>query len=336
MKNSSILGLSFLALFTMYSVSCKKNSSPGGGTNGNNGKDTLNSPKVSVDRFSDAAGTLYKRSDPTHSFPFPGGTFPAPNAAINFDQVPFLVHGFDANGDSVIYYNFDTHANGAATDILYHFYYQGDTTNVISQQLAIVNSLPGESTYNDFWQLVKVVVPKNYVPNSVTSEDEIFKANYQLIPTTCILNCPIVPFGSTASLRLNGGVSGTLKGWIRDSLFAYFTFQEAPTKGVIRGSGTSNPGAIAPVDSIYVFFADNQKGPGSGFDTVAGSKNQEHNVVGLIPGQIGYSALWSVNVVDNSVFDKFGTIHSINSINPNILAHNVALVNCPVVEIKNK
>src|SRR5690349_21387737 len=61
--------------------------------------DVTYSEKVSVDRFSATAGHLMVR-DATNGLP-------AANAAINFDQGPFITKGKGPTGQNVEYYNFD-------------------------------------------------------------------------------------------------------------------------------------------------------------------------------------------------------------------------------------
>ena len=69
-------------------------------------------------------------------------------------------------------------------------------------------------------------------------------------------------------------------------------------------------------------------GPGSGFKTEAGS-NQTHNVVWTVPGDPGYSPLWQASVYDNKAF---AIVHDLASPGrANILAQDIALVNCPTV-----
>jgi hypothetical protein len=59
------------------------------------------------------------------------------------------------------------------------------------------------------------------VANSVTSADEIFAAGFLIEPTTMLVNCPVVPAGSTAKLRLNEPADA-VRGWYRDKVVSYF------------------------------------------------------------------------------------------------------------------
>jgi len=83
---------------------------------------------------------------------------------------------------------------------------------------------------------------------------------------------------------------------------------------------------------IYVSFNTNPGqeggGPASGFMTEEGN-DQTHNVVATLPGDAGYSPLWSVNVYDNA---DFGDVTDLDSAtDAEILESGAATVNCPVV-----
>ena len=62
-------------------------------------------PRIAVDRFSAAAGTLMVR-DGTNGLP-------AANAPINFDQSPFITKGYGPAGQITEYYNFDVQPTAA-------------------------------------------------------------------------------------------------------------------------------------------------------------------------------------------------------------------------------
>ncbi len=321
-KSAKLLTFVMLSLLTLSSCERLIGLFPEGGH-----RDPDKSHKVHIDRFSDSAGILFKRSDLKNSFPNPDG-YPKPNEPINFDKAPFITHGFSTSGEHVTYYNFDAHAMGVHTDVIYHFYHENDLKNQVVGQLAVVNSIPGDKSYNDFWQVVNVIVPNHYVANTIASEDGIFKSKFKLVPTDDIVNCPIVPEGSTASLRIGGGSTGLTKGWYKNQICFYFTFLEAPLKGTITASG-----ADVSFDDIYVFFAINPDmpggGPGSGFK-VESNTMQAHNLVASVPGDAAYSPLWSVTVLDNKFFNSVKTEKDAMA---HILAGNVALVNCPEVAI---
>ena len=142
-----------------------------------------------------------------------------------------------------------------------------------------------------------------------------------------IVNCPIVPNGSTAMHRLSGNDTGLHEGWYRNKIVTYFNFVEAPLM--------TTPDGMVPVSPIYVTFNVNpgmaNGGPASGFKMAAMSM-QTHNVVATLPGDKGYSPLWSVSPYDNMYFDKVMKLDSI--MDSMVLAQGVANVNCPIFSVQ--
>ena len=199
----------------------------------------------------------------------------------------------------------------------------------VEGQLNVVDVIPGDEGYNDFWHVHKVTVPKSYVANTLTSVDAIMKSGYPITRTTLLVNCPIVPKGSTAKLRFGGGSTGLVMGWYRDQVVSYFEFGEAAFSIKLPAEGHPE----VPVSPIYVAFNINPDkeggGPASGFVTETGS-DQTHNVIATLPGDKAYSPLWTVNVYDNADFESVSDLASATA--ANILATGVATVNCPVVE----
>ncbi|MBK9419058.1 MAG: hypothetical protein IPN62_17700 [Flavobacteriales bacterium] len=145
-------------------------------------------PRIAVDRFSAAAGTLMVR-DGTNGLP-------AANAPINFDQSPFITKGYGPAGQITEYYNFDVQPTAAIP--IWVFFTPGATTPVPGQ-LNSIDKIPGDAGYNDFWQVYKVNVPADYVANSVTSAAEVAALGYTVEPQPVLVNCPVVPDGSTAT-----------------------------------------------------------------------------------------------------------------------------------------
>lgn len=275
------------------------------------GKDINAAEKVSVDRFSAAAATLMVRTA--------SNGLPAANSPVNFDNQPFITTGLDRAGAIVRYYNFDVQST--SPDEIYVLFKNG-ATGPLAGQNNIINSIPGDAEYNDFWIVNKVTVPDNYVPNSLTSEAEILATGYNIERTNNIVNCPVVPFGSTASRSFTSGTASSLTlGWYKGKAVAYFNFGEAALTATATGK--------VPVSPIYVMFNDNTAGPASGFKTEAANPQQTHNVLATIPGDGGYSPLWDVRVIDNMHFSMVMNLPSATSV-PSAMAG--ATVNCPVVK----
>ena len=149
---------------------------------------------VSIDRFSADAGHLFIRNDTNG--------LPGPNAPINFDMEPFFSKGLGPNGELIGYYNFDVMSTEPAP--IYVLFREGEMTPVEGQH-NIIDVIPGDTAYNDFWEVHKVTVPEDYVANAVTSYQQIMDSAYSIEETTILVNCPVVPYGSTAKLRYGGG-----------------------------------------------------------------------------------------------------------------------------------
>lgn len=289
------------------------------GCNEENGEEIVpknpdTAPKAIVDRFSDSAAVLMKRSD--------NSELPASNVAIHFDKPPFITQSFGPDGNIVKYYNFDVQPLAPAP--LYVLYKEGSDTPV-EEQLNIINVIPGDIGYNDFWRVYKVTVPTNYVANTIASYFDIIKENYVIKVTDILVNCPVVPFGSTAEL----GNDGLHAGWYKDEVIYYFSFEE-------KDLNTTNAGLV-PVSPIYVTFNINpdennpNSGPPSGFVTETNTM-QTHNIVATLPADDDYSPLWIVNIYDNADFDN--VINLATALSATILVNGAATVNCPVVYIE--
>ena len=277
--------------------------------------DPATATRASIDRFSASAGHLFVRDGMNG--------FPGADAPIDCDQIPFITKGLGPSGQTVQYYNFDVQSTIPAP--IYVLFKEGESMPV-DGQLNIVDVKPGDTGYNDFWQVVKVTVPSSYVANTVTSYQEISAAGYATETTTTVVNCPIVPDGSTADLRIGGGTTGLIMGWYKSMIVTYFTFEE---KALMTQSN------MVPTSPIYVCFNINPGmdggGPPSGFLTETGS-DQTHNVAATIPSDAGYSPLWLVNIYDNAEFDDVMDLTTAQ--NATIMAPGAAIVNCPIVSVE--
>ena len=149
---------------------------------------------------------------------------PAANEPVNFDQGPFITKGLGPNGEKVQYYNFDMLPVESA--LIFVLFKEGEATPV-DGQLNIVNVVPGDDHYNDFWHVHKVTVPDDYLANSVTSLSELMAMEYPIEQTNLIVNCPVVPEGSTAEKRFKAeNTNELIRGWYKDKLVYYFDFSE--------------------------------------------------------------------------------------------------------------
>jgi hypothetical protein len=273
-------------------------------------------PRASVDRFSARAATVFVRTSTNG--------LPAANAPVNFDAGPFITDGLGPAGQHVSYYNFDVLPLAPAPILV--LYREGESAPVAGQ-LNIVDVIPGEQGYNDFWRIVRVTVPRDYLANTVTSVADVVAANYPMQQTNMLVNCPIVPEGSTAGLRLNGESTALVRGWYKNQVVFYFSFGE-------RALQTTPQGEV-PVAPIFVTFNSNPGQPGggppSGFRTEAGTA-QTHNVVSALPSDATYSPLWTLSVYDNGDFAGVRDLSS--ALSAHVVATGAGLVNCPVVRIR--
>ncbi|PWU03596.1 MAG: hypothetical protein C5B52_03080 [Bacteroidetes bacterium] len=305
LKTMSLFFAGFIAIY-----SCKKDNAPM-----TTGKNPDNAQDVSVDRFNALAGHLQVRSATNG--------LPGPNQAVNFDQGPFITMGLSPQGHVIQYYNFDVQSTTPAP--IWTFVKNGQP---VAGQLNVVNVLPGENGYSDFWQVNKVNVPDNYVANSITSYDELIASGYTIEKTNDLVNCPIVPKGSTASKRLNNGGTGLTRGWYKNKVVYYFNFFEKPLS--ITGAG------LVPTIPIFVTFSINPGqaggGPDSGFETESPTSHQTHNVISVLPSDNAYSPLWIVRVYDNASFPDVSNINTANA--APLLIQDAGEVNCPVVNVQ--
>ena len=282
---------------------------------------TVNDPStaelVSIDRFSAEAGMLMVRTAENG--------LPEANLAVDFDQAPFITQGYGPSGEIVEYYNFDVQSTAAAP--IYVLFRDGETTPV-SGQLNIIDHIPGDDGYNDFWQVHKVTVPVDYVANTASKLTDINERGFTVEAMDMLVNCPVVPDGSTATKRIGDESTALTSGWYKGKLVKYFTFNEKEL---------SNSSGLVPLSPIYVTFNINpdpdnaESGPPSGFVTEMNS-SQTHNVLATIPSSDAYSPLWNVNIYDNADFANVSDL--VSATGSNVLVNGAATVNCPVVSVE--
>src|SRR6516162_3237395 len=133
-------------------------------------------PIASVDRFSDKAAHLQLRTRDNH--------IPGPNQPVDFDTGPFITQGLSpTTGKPVRYYNFDVQTTAPAP--VYVLYREGEDKPVAGQ-LDIIDTLPGEKGYNDFREVWKVTVPRDYVANMVAGAGALRGEGYKMEQTPAL------------------------------------------------------------------------------------------------------------------------------------------------------
>ena len=269
-------------------------------------------PIAAVDRFSDKAAHLQLRTPDNH--------LPGPNEPVDFDTGPFITQGLSPNtGKPVRYYNFDVQTTMPAP--VYVLYREGEDKPVAGQ-LDIIDTLPGEKGYNDFRQVWKVTVPKDYVANTITDVGALLRRRLQ--DGTDAERCGTCQWCPT-SRRRRRGLNGESAELNAPGIEAKLRNSSASMRRLCRASDV-------PLSPIYVTFNVNpgqpNGGPGSGFRTEPDSE-QTHNVPATLPGDPGYSPLWLVAVYDNA---DWPSVHDLKTAQKaKVLAAGVATVNCPIV-----
>jgi hypothetical protein len=268
---------------------------------------------ASVDRFSDKAGTLLKRSADKR--------LPGPNQPINFDNQPFNTLGLSPSGKPALYYHLDVQSTTPAP--VYILYREGEDKS-LQGQLYIIDTLPGEKGYNDFRQIWKVWVPKDYVTNTIVDAATLQHSGYKMAKTDKLLNMPVVPDKSRAPLRFNGGNPELQSAWYQGQAAKFFVFDEAPL---------SVSGDEVPVSPIYDGFTINPGEPNGGIDfRFEPNSMQTHNVVATIPGDKDYSPLWLRVVYDSAAWDSVRNLDAAQK--AKVIPAETLLINCPIVSVK--
>jgi hypothetical protein len=274
--------------------------------------DPERAPIAPVDRFSDKAGTLLVRSSDKR--------LPGPNEPIDFDTPPLNTLGLSPTGEPALYYHLDVQSTTPAP--VYTLYREGEARPVRGQ-LDIIDALPGDEGYNDFRQVWKVWVPKDYVANTITDSAMLRQAGYRMEKTDKLLNMPVVPDRSRARLRFNGGYPGLQRAWYQSQVAKFFLFDEAPL---------SVSGDEVPVSPIYDGFTINPGEPNGGIEfRTEPNSQQTHNIVATVPGDKDYSPLWLRVVYDSAAW---GSVHNLETaVEAKVVAAETLLINCPIVSI---
>jgi len=250
-----------------------------------------------IDRFGPRAGHLMVRAQRPD--------LPGADAPIDLDRAPFVTQGLDPTGKPVRYYNFDIQSDVPAE--LYRFRRAGQP---IAGQPDVVDVIPGDAGYSDFWQITWVDVPATFVPGSVTSASQL--RGLAVARSGKAIDCPIVPAGTIGR-----------EGSPRTTTLLY---RGGRVTCLLFGPELTMDGDRVPTSPIYVTFAS-EAGPSSGFRTEPRTP-QTHNVVMSLPGDLDYSPLWSVHIYDRAAFER---VHDAESALAAPLVKQGPLVNCPIV-----
>ena len=216
----------------------------------------------------------------------------------------------------VEYYDFGTNTPLGASNtvptqpiwVFIHGMNPDGTPDFVEGQHNIVDVKPGDPAYSDLWQVQLVTVPDDYVPDSIRSAEEVLDSGYDIAPTDMLVNCPIVPEGTT----LEGG-EPLVQGWYKGEEVFYPDFG-------------ANPATVEP---IWVFIH------GMNADGTPDLVEGQNNIIDTVPGEADYTAFWRVNMVTvpegyepNSIRSAADVIAAGFEITQTDM-----VVNCPVVEV---
>ena len=124
-----------------------------------------------------------------------------PGVYVNCPIVPAgstLAEGGDLTqgwykGQEVFYFDFEQPS--VQTAPIYAFvtgFNENDEPIFVEGQNNVIDVIPGDENYSAFWDVNLVVVPEDYVANSITSVAEITAGGYDIMPAGLLVNCPVV------------------------------------------------------------------------------------------------------------------------------------------------
>ena len=176
-------------------------------------------------------------------------------------------------------------------------------TNGVARQHNIVDVVPGQKGYTPLWRVITVTFKKGAHRSLVTSAGQVRAleraGKVRLKTTNMIVNCPVLGFA------------------------------QKPVQGYEKGK-TITYLDLGPVK----LRAGNKVAP---LWTVTNGTSEQHNVVDVLPGDAGYSPLWSINQVTWKHGVSPRTLRSRAEVDAAAAAGDVTIkptamvVNCPVV-----
>lgn len=203
--------------------------------------------------------------------------FPAAGPVGTTAKVYPLESGWH-NGQAVRYYNFGQNTPLSADDPTRVLSAPGwlfitgmnadGSPNKFKGQATVFPVKPSDKDYSDLWQISVVIPPADYMADNIKDAEAVQASGFTIEKTPMLVNCPIVPAGSSlADKAIELGRS-----WVKGQEFAYFDF----------GPTSAKPG------KLYAFV--------TGLD--ANGQPQlvpgQHFVFSAKRGEAGYSDFWRV------------------------------------------
>jgi len=182
----------------------------------------LTAPLLTIDRFSDAAGTLLRRSlDPK---------LPKPGEPFSLDDSRFALAVVGPRGAVARCYDLDVRP--ALPNRYYVFYDR--IGNYRLAQFPVIDRAPGDPGYSDLWDIWKVITPDNFretnwVRDAATVEKLLADpaGGFTSASTGVYLNAPIVPEGTSAGSKAEGksGRATRLYAWYKGKRAPFLYFE---------------------------------------------------------------------------------------------------------------
>src|SRR2546425_10570800 len=130
------------------------------------------------------------------------------------DTIP-RVDGWYRNA-TVSYLDYGPQLNGAVPILA--FFQAASPGTAVAGQRNIIDTIPGQPGYSDFWRVHKVLVPSGYVANSIRSFEGAVASGYAIEVTNIVVNCPVVNPNAT----IVGSAATPGSGGYRDREVFYF------------------------------------------------------------------------------------------------------------------
>ncbi len=151
----------------------------------------------------------------------------APSAATEApDAISFEPRRAWYDGESIEYYDLGAHSRldgeSVALAEIWVFVRGFDAEGrprFIAGQPSIVDVVPGDEGYSDLWDVQLVIVPEGRDIGDIRSLDALESSGLEIVSSGMLVNCPIVPLGSTFS---NGEPLNDA--WYRGERAVYPTF----------------------------------------------------------------------------------------------------------------
>src|SRR5205809_5341268 len=117
---------------------------------------------------------------------------PAPTSmpgAVNNLARPSAIPRVDGwfRNASVSYLDFGPQANVALPILV--FFLASSPSSPVAGQRNIIDSIPGQPGYNDFWRVFRVLAPSGYVANTIRSLADAVTSGYKIQMPATVVNC---------------------------------------------------------------------------------------------------------------------------------------------------